>query len=258
MAGKGNGGNWWLPPGLDESACIAAYQFKRAESASASLINLVNPEKYNLNVNNNPEWDEDKGYFLKGTGFLNATDIKNEEQIGTMIVRYELPSTDNDELIQMTNIRLSGKYDSFYHFVFAARFQLSYMKNGSQQYATSQYPGIAYQYIGTNPNDSDYQVLKYALGNTVAPQTGVLGASVWLNSTNNKKTCGLWLNGELITGEFKSENNVTSIINSGMGNVNNQTLSPSATGHYVIAAAYYKPNLSTAFHNAIAEMMLEI
>ena len=260
MAGKGSG-DWWLPPGLEVTDCIAAYQFKDVENETIAKTNLVNPETYTIRNDNSATWDVDNGYFLQNTKYLNSSGIQNETQIGTMIVRYALPNNDNDELIQMTNIHIGGKYDSYYHFVYAARFKISYIKNGEQQYTASSKPGIVYQWLGqsASASNSDYQILKYALGNQDVTQTGVLGASVWLNSSD-KKTCGLWLDGTKITdsNSFKTITGVTQIVNSGMGNINSQSLSPSATGHYVIAAAYYKPNLSTEQHAYVAEAMLDI
>ena len=254
MAGKGSAGQWWLPPGLDPSDCIAAYQFKDVETETIARTNLVNPNTYSpISKNNSPEWDTEKGYFLQNTSFLNATNIDLEDEIGTMIVRYSGFST-SDNLVQMTNIRRQNVANSFYHFVYAARFQIEYIEGGTQRTLTSENPGIVYYWRGAQGvSNPDYK-LKYCLAEAPVATSGVLGASVWVNDNDNLQG-GLWMDGVRLTTHGNTIENVTGIVNRGMGNTNDQTLSPSATGHWVIAAAYYKPRLSQDHHAWVADAM---
>ena len=253
---------WYLPPGIELSQCIAAYQFigrvngTAVTNSQSSALKDLTGHGHTL-TNYSGTWSSTDGYLLQSTAYLQNSSMKDESNIGTLIVRYKLASGNNDDFIQLTNVRKQNVGDSFYFFIPALRFKIEYTKNGSQQTFSSQNPGVVYQWYGADGsvNRSDYRDLIYAVADTAAPNSGVLGTSVWLNETTQKKGRSMYVNGAICTMNTTTVSNVTGISSSTMGNTNQKTLTGSQTGIYLLAAVFYDTNLSTAQHLWVAERL---
>ena len=243
---------WWNIGNPDD--CIAAYQFKGVSNETTALTDLTG-HGYNLNKNFDPQWDSTQGYFLQNNKFLNATELHNVETIGTIVVRYAGLTKSETELVQFTNIKAQGYYDFYHHFVFSARLKFSYLRanySTSWEWVDMNRQGIVSKWI-LNPNNAYWnEMLVYNYANVDLCKDYRSGV---LASTRNQ----LFLNGAKITTTEKRIQHVTQMQNAGMGNQNNQTLSPSKTGHWVIAAAYYKPTItSEQTHKDLYDRMMAI
>ena len=243
---------WYIVPGLSMSDCIAAYKFKGARNETEALTDLTG-HGYNLAKNLNPEWNASKGYNLKD-GFLNNSSLRDVDKIGTVVIRYSgLPSAG---AIQLTNIKAQGAYDYFKHFTVAARLRFTYYRadyEGTDGNDVSlNVPGIMSKWVVNNPNDSKNEQLTYRYGSVNLYQgyrTGVLAAT----------RTQLYLNGEAMTTTAKTVKHVTGIGSSNAGNPNTQTLTASQNGHWIIAAAFYIPAITSATtHQRLYENMTAI
>lgn len=69
------GALWYLPPGLEFTDVVAAYQSKGASSLKNSYINLVNPGTYDCTTNSDPLWASSTGWTGDGSSKVLNTGI---------------------------------------------------------------------------------------------------------------------------------------------------------------------------------------
>jgi hypothetical protein len=79
---------WYLPTGISNSNCVAAYQAKGVLSYTVSKVNLVNPGTYNLiDAGHIPDWDTVNGWGGGNTGKYLNTGISPVTQTWSMFVK---------------------------------------------------------------------------------------------------------------------------------------------------------------------------
>jgi hypothetical protein len=80
---------WWLPSGLVEANCVAAYAPKGAQSQAASYINLANNAGlYTAAPGDAPSWASSTGWWFNGTNDYLTTGISPRyTQTWSMIIK---------------------------------------------------------------------------------------------------------------------------------------------------------------------------
>jgi len=66
---------WYLPRGISNTNCIAAYRAKGVESQARSYVNLANPGTHDITATIAPTWDVTSGWIFNGSTQYLITDI---------------------------------------------------------------------------------------------------------------------------------------------------------------------------------------
>ena len=239
-------GIWYLPPGVNESDVLAAYQFKGADSAAAALQNLAETgSTYDLVGQRSPTWDASTGYNLGiGEGaYLSSSNLNTLTTIKTIVIRYAGLSTSNSARLPLSLIkgRTTAGTDNP---LFWARpnFRITY--NGNESAISSSYPTIVTA-LNTSTNK-----LTYKVGDVKAAASGVLACDA---SHIYKDGSAITLTSHTVDcdGAITTESNLYTQYSYTLA-------SNSAYSYYVIAAAFFSKVLSADDHEWMAEKMAEI
>lgn len=83
-------GQWWLPSGMADTECYAAYHFIHAVNESDALRDLTN-HGYNLTKSGDITWNKDTGFVwvnhLSGQHTLNNSNLSNQT-VKSAVIRY--------------------------------------------------------------------------------------------------------------------------------------------------------------------------
>lgn len=234
--------DFWLPGGLAASACLAAYQFKGAASASAARTDLTG-HGYTLTESNSPTWTSANGYYFGSGAYLGNSTLNALKTVKTIVIRYSGLSTATAARLPLSLIKGQTTAGTSNPLLWARpNFRIIY--NTAETMISSSYPCIVTA-LNTSTNK-----LTYKLGSAKAPATGVLACDA----------SNIYLNGTAQTLTSHTVNCDSSITTE--SNIHTQysyTLaSNSSYPYYVIAAAFYNVTLSATQHKEVADAMLSI
>lgn len=231
MKKKALGGGWWEDP-----SCVGAYRFVGVSSEAEALQDMSGAG-HHLTAIGSPSWDTSSGYRLSILGkYLNNSDLNNED-IKTVIVRYE-------------DISQSGKIVNFSCFHGAGGageicgiLDYRYFWNGAWNNGeANNYPAFITQITSSS--------ISYRRSLDINPLSSASGVFAGSES-------GLWYNGEPLDSTVISRSFETLWIENGEASVGvGETASFNEVAPCnILAIAFYTAELSDLTHQIITDNM---
>jgi hypothetical protein len=134
---------WYLAGAVALANCVAAYQFKGAESQAASYVNLASPGTYDLNPLAAPAFDTATGLAFAGAAWLDTGIVPIGDQTWSMFIQFSDANASDfrslAEVLEGANaFGISPNYSNAYYFNVTFRYGVGQLAGGNLGFAGKQ------------------------------------------------------------------------------------------------------------------------
>lgn len=243
--------DWWIPYGLKEANCIAAYQFYHAANQSTANTDITG-HGHNLWDTRYCTWNANSGYYI--TSGVDSCGLKASSGVSgavTAVFWYTgLPAASESTYDGGRWFRAEGSSAE----MMAGRIgDISYSNNGEWKIDSSikNYPGFCFSYKPYESwNDSD-GYLRFYRGNSQLPSSGVVAF--------DRSYPQIYVNGNAIGVTYYNNGNVEVINNMPVVSSGTVTIGGgTAPNTYIRAAGFFNCKLTARQHSDLAKALAEI
>lgn len=236
--------DWWVPYGLKESNCIAAYQFYHAKNLNSANTDITG-HGHNLWDTRYCTWDANTGYYI--TSGVDSSGLKASPGVSGMVTGVfwytGLPAASDSTYDGGRWFRAEGSSDE----MIAGRVgKISHYYNGEWKTDESikNYPGFAFSY---EPNG----YLRGYRGNSQLPSSGVVAF--------DRGYPQIYVNGNAIGVTYYNNTNVETINNMPVTSTGTATIGGGTRPDtYIRAAAFFNCKLTARQHSDLAKALAEV
>lgn len=245
--------DWWIPYGLKEENCLAAYQFYHAANVNAANTDITG-HGHNLWDTRYCTWNYDSGYYV--TSGTDSSGLKASNNFGTSVVTAVfwytgLPMASDSTLDGGRWFSCHGTSAN----MMAGRIgDISYSYNGDWHVykGIKDYPGFCFSYKPYESWNDSMGYLRFYRGNSQLPSSGVVAF--------DRSYPQIYVNGNSIGVTYYNNGNVETINNmpatSSNGNV---TIGGGTrTNTYIRAAGFFNCRLTARQHSDLAKALAEV
>ena len=241
--------DWWVPYGLSESNCIAAYQFYKAKN-QGSANNDITGHGHGIYDYRNGTWDPDTGYYVSTKTSTAPSSLSADGTIDWATAVYWYTG--------LSDLSGSGRKTSKWFHAHANNKDTAARLGTVIYYWNGEYidwddyknlPAFSLTYVGGNENNAGY--LRGYRGNSALPTSGVVAF--------DRTKPQIYVNGNAIgctyfNKSMQFSNNIPLATKGGYGDIGGG----SSLNTYFRAAAFFNCGLSPRQHSDIAKAITEI
>lgn len=242
--------DWWIPYGLKENNCIAAYQFYHAKNQSAANTDITG-HGHNLWDTRYCTWNADSGYYV--TSGVDSVGLKASPGVSGAVVGVfwytGLPDASDATYDGGRWFRAESTAEE----MMAGRIgDIAYYHNGEwiAEKGIKNYPGFCFSYKPYESwNDSDGYLRLYR-GNSQLPSSGVVAF--------DRSYPQIYVNGNAI-GVTYYDKNVETINNMPVTSTGTVTIGGGTRPNtYIRAAGFFNCKLTARQHSDLAKALAEV